>query len=112
MRQRGRRGGRREGGRSAREGATTHCGGPGGHRPSRERRTFSALVTCSSTVDKAMGTPYASKERKKLASKVLDCVRTMRSYRPLIPLRMHKRVMSKEAIRASQYLKALVYPAM
>jgi hypothetical protein len=83
-----------------------------GFRSSPEYRTFRALVTCISTVDKAVGKAYASKERKKLASQVLWSARAMRSYRPLVPIRMHKRLMSREAIRASQTLKELVYPAM
>jgi type IV secretory pathway TrbD component len=83
-----------------------------GVRSSPEYSTFDALVTCIRKVDGAVGKPYASKERKALASQVLSCARRMRSYRSLVPLRMHKRVMSKEAVRASQYLKEFVYPAM
>jgi hypothetical protein len=83
-----------------------------GIRSSPEYRTFSALATCISKVDKAVGKSYASNERKRLAAQVLSCVRAMRSYRPLIPIRAHKRIISKEAIRASQVLKEFVYPAM
>ena len=63
-------------------------------------------------VDEAIGSPFASKARKKLARAILSSSRQMRGYRPILPLRLHKRIQGREAIRASRALRQLVYPVM
>ena len=79
---------------------------------SPEYATFATLIDCISEVDNVIGSAPAARSRKNLARKLLACVRKMRSYRPIVPLRLHKRIMSQEATRASHALRQLVHPVM
>jgi hypothetical protein len=79
-------------------------------RSSPESATFGTLVKCISKIDSAMGSQLASRPRKDVARNLLACARVMRRYRPLIPLRLDRRIVSQEAIRASQALRQFVYP--
>lgn len=81
-------------------------------RSSPEYWTFQALIASLSKVDGAIGSPAASKARKKLSRMILSSSKKMQGYRPLLPLRFHKRIQGREAIRASRALRQLVYPAM
>jgi hypothetical protein len=79
---------------------------------SPEYRTFNALIKCFSRVDNAVGSQPAASSRKDLANSLLRCARRMRGYRSVIPLKLHKRIMSHEATRASQALRQLVHPVI
>lgn len=81
-------------------------------RSSPEVRTFRALVRCMSVVNSALEKPPASRERKLLGNRVLACTRMMQTYRPLLPIRLHKRIIAREATRGSRTLKKLVWPAI
>lgn len=81
-------------------------------RSSPEYLTFKALIAAMSKVDDAIGSPPASKARKKLARIILSSSRKMQGYRPLLPLRLDKRIQAKEAFRASRALRKLTYLAM
>jgi hypothetical protein len=83
-------------------------------KSSPQALTYSRLVDSIYALNKAAedGSAAASRKRQDLGKRLLKCAATMRTFRPLLPLRLHKRIMSQEAIRGSQALKTLVYPAM
>jgi hypothetical protein len=60
------------------------------------------LIMAMSKVDDAIGSPPASKARKKLARMILSSSKKMRNYRPLVPLQFHERIQAREASRASR----------
>jgi hypothetical protein len=77
-----------------------------------ERLAFSDLEKWLSKVDQVIGTPLAAKERRALAKGLLACASDIRRCRPFIRFRLHNHILSREAVRGSQALKQLVYPAL
>lgn len=78
-------------------------------------RAFLAFIFCIDTLNRILHSddhPPAFKERQILAGMVLHAAHNMRSYRPLLPLRLHKRIVSRSAIKASQVMRRLTYPAI
>ena len=81
-------------------------------RSTPEYSTFTALVSCISKVDHAMGSLPAARSRKSLARRLLRSVHGMRRYGPILPVAPHRRIMSQQAVRGSQALKEFTYTIM
>jgi hypothetical protein len=64
-------------------------------RSGPEYMTFRALIRCMAKIDDAVGSPAASKARKRAAERLLFSSRKMRDYRPIVPLARHMRIIGR-----------------
>jgi hypothetical protein len=81
-------------------------------RSGPEYNTFRTLVLCTSKVNSAMGSQPASSSRKAVAATLLRGAWHMRGYGPIVALRLHQRIIRREATRASRALRDLAYPVV
>jgi hypothetical protein len=81
-------------------------------RSGPEYITFLSLVSCIPKVDDAIGSEPASRARSRAARKIVISAWRIRGYGPIIPLSLRKRIISREATRASRALRGLAYPVL
>jgi hypothetical protein len=76
------------------------------------RGMLPAVLVAASMVVSELPSPPASPERRDLARGLITCAKRIVDFSPLIVHRFEKKVIRQQAVRASEVLQNLVYPAL